>query len=101
MSDFDSEIFDRAVAEIVGGTPAPRSARRGWSRRSGTPLIELDDLSPDWWATRARLRSTRTSVRSARAAERRRPPASTVCHIELTQRARAAVRHASAPPGRP
>jgi hypothetical protein len=92
VSDFDSEIFDRALAEIVGDTPAPPSAHRGWGLRSRTPLIELDDLSPDWWAARARLRSARTCVRSPRAAQRRHRPASSVSRVELNPKARAAIR---------
>jgi hypothetical protein len=92
VSDFDSEIFDRALAEIVGEAPVPRSERGGWSLRSRTPLIELDDLSPDWWAARARLCSTRTSVRSPRVAQRRRRPASSVSRVEL--RVARILRHA-------
>jgi Prokaryotic homologs of the JAB domain len=92
VSDFDSEIFDRALAEIVGNTPLPRSARGGWSLRSRTPLIELDDLSPDWWAARARFRRTPTSMRSPRPAQRRRRPNCSVSRVDLTPRARAAIR---------
>jgi hypothetical protein len=47
VSDYAwSELCDRALSEIVAGTPTPRWAGDGWSTRSRSepPLIELGDL---------------------------------------------------------
>jgi proteasome lid subunit RPN8/RPN11 len=92
VSDYGwSEICDRAVSELVGDVPVPGGARDGWRVRSRTkPLIELGDLSSDWWNSRASCRAARRSVRSRPAAPRRRVVSSAFC-VEITETARAAI----------
>jgi hypothetical protein len=87
------EICDRALAEVVADVPVPRWTRDGWSIRSRSepPLIELGDLSPDWWSSRTSFGTARMSVRSRLVAPKRRVVAPSVSRVDLTAAARAAI----------
>jgi len=88
-----SEMCDRALAEIVADMPAPRWARDGWSVRSRrtAPLIELGDLSSDWWSSRTSFRAMRMSARSRPGLPRRRHVSPSPFRVELAATARAAI----------